>query len=152
MRNPPTMGPRLYFPIYRRGSNRDRPSQLIPGHCTSRHILRRSPLPLCSLHRSCICNCRRLRTLIPLILGLHPPQYLNKNSLRGYIHWCELNLFPSTFPWTSRYAPSILRLPRRLYPLKHNLFYRIHSIPSSSNYIPVHYLRSFRRKTRSLIR
>ena len=145
MRNPSAMSPWLYFPFHSRRPNRNCSSQLLTRHCPTRHVLCSSPLPLCPVNRSSICDCRRFRALIPPILRLHPPQHLNKNPLRSNVRRGQLNLLPPTLPRTSRNASTILRLPRRLYPLKYSFLYRLTNLPSSCNYVLVHYLRSIRR-------
>lgn len=149
MRNPPTVGPWLYFPIYCWRTDRHRPSQLVPRHRTTRHILRSSPLPLCPLnggrvrHRSC------LRPLIPPIFRIHSPLHMNKNPLWSHVCRSKSNLLPPTLLRSRRNASTILRLPRRLHPLKHSLIHRLHDLPRGSNYVPLHHLRSLRRQTRS---
>ena len=144
MRNPTSLSPGVYFPIHSRWSNRYRPSQFFSRHCSSRYILCSSPLPLRPVHGSRIRHRRCLCTLIPSILRLHPPQHLNKNPLRYYVRWCKPNLFPTTFPWPSRNATPIFRLPRRLHPVKHSLLYRLTNFTRSCNYVPLYYLRSIR--------
>lgn len=62
-----TLSLRIYFPFYNRRSYRNRISQLIPRHRSSRYLLCSSPLPLCTIYRSRICYHRRLCPLIPTI-------------------------------------------------------------------------------------
>lgn len=145
MGNSTLMSTRLHFPLYCRGTNRNCPGQLFSRYYASRHILRRCPLPLCSLDRGRICHRCRLRPLIPLILRIHAPQHLNQNPLRGNVCWCKYNFLPTTFPGAGRNTSPILRLPRRLHPLKHSFFHWLNSLPNRSNYIFIYYLRSIRR-------
>lgn len=149
MRNPHTMSPRLYFSIHSRGPNRGRTSQLLNRHRTSRHLLRSSPLSLRLINRGCLCYPGRLRSLIPFILRIHPPQHLNKNPLRSYICRRQPYILSTTLPRACGHATSILRLPRRLHPLKHCLLYRIPNLPSRSNHVSLYPLRSICRQTRS---
>ena len=121
MRNTPFMGSWLYFPIHSRGTHRHCSGQFIPRYCPPRHLLCSSSLPLCFVHRSRIRYCRRLCSLIPTILRIHPSQHLNKNPLRYYVLRSKSNLLPPTLLRTSRDAPTILRLPWRLYPMKYSL-------------------------------
>lgn len=147
MGDPDTLGPRLHFPFHRRRTNRDRPSQLFPRHCSTRHLLCSCPLPLCPLNRSCLCYHGSLCTLIPPILRIHPPQHLNKNPLWSNVRGCQPNLFPPALPWTRRNASSILRLPRCLRTMKHSLIYRLPNLACRSHYVPIHPLRSIRCQT-----
>lgn len=145
MRDPIIMGLGLYFLIHSRWPNRNCPCQLLFRHRPTRHVLCSSPLPLCSVYRSCICYRCCLRPLIPSILRLHPAQYLNKNSLWNHVRWCKLNLLPATFPWFSRNTSTILRLPRRLHPMKYYFLYWLSNLPRSRNHVLIYYLRSIRR-------
>lgn len=151
MRDPASLSPRLYLSLHRGGPNRDCPIQLIPRHCTSRHLLRSSPLPLCPLHRSRICNHGWVCTLIPPLFRVHPPQHLVQNPFWGYIPRGQPHILPPTLPRPSRNTTTILRLPRRLRSLKHCLLYRFYNFHGSSYHIPIHSLRSICRQTRSTI-
>lgn len=151
MRNPSPVGIRLHLLIYSRRSNWHCFSQLIPRHYTPRYILCSSPLPLCSLNRRCICNCRRLCPLIPPIFRLHTPQHVNKNPLRSHVCRSKPHFLPTAFPWARRNTSSILRLPGRLHPLKHNFLHWLNNFSCSSNYILIYYLRSFCCQTRGLV-
>ncbi len=144
MRNSPTMSPWRYLPLYSWRPNRNRPGQLLPRHRPSRHVLCSSPLPLRPVNRSRICHCCRLCALIPPILRLYPSQHLNKNPLWSNVRRSQPNILPPTLPRLSRNASTVLRLPRRLYPLKHNLFNRLPNLACSRNYVPIHHLRSVR--------
>lgn len=147
MRNSTAMSHRLHFPLHSGGPNRNCPSQFISRYCTSRHLLRRSPLPLRPVYGCCICHRCCFRTLIPVIYRIHPTQHMNQNPLWGNVRRCQFNILPPTLPRTSRNASAVLRLPRRLHPLKHNLLYWIPNLPCSSNHVPVHHLRSIRCQT-----
>lgn len=144
MRHPPTVSSRVHLPVYSGWLNRYCPCQFLSRHRPSRHLLRRSPLPLRSFDRSSICNCCCLRTLIPIIYRVHPAQYMNQSPLWCHVRRGKPHLFPTTLPWPSWHASSILRLPRRLHPMKHSVLNRISCIPCSSHYVPVYYLRSLR--------
>lgn len=151
MRNPPAVGSWLYLPIHRGRPHRNCASQLFPRHCAARHLLRCRPLPLCPLNGGSIRYYCCIRSLIPPVLRIHPPQHLNKNSLWHYIRGCQPNIFPTTLPRSCWYASSILRLPRRLYSMKYCLFFWLSYLTSRCNYVPFYYLRSFLRKTRNSI-
>lgn len=149
MRNTNIMGPRLHFPIYSRWSNRHRPSKFIPRHCSSRHILCRSPFPLCPINRSSIRHYSRICSLIPTTYRIYTTFRLNKSPIPSYIHRSKHNLFPPTFPRACRYTTTLLRLPRRIHFMKRSLLYWILNLPSSRHHIPIYYLRSICLKTRN---
>lgn len=142
MRNPAPLSSRFYFPFHSRGPNRNCPSQLLLRYRSPRYILRSCPLPLRIVYRSRIRHCSCLCSLIPTVHRLHTAQHLNKNPLWGYVCWCKLNILPSTLPRPSRNAPPILRLPRRIHPLKHCLLYRLVNLTHRSHHVPLYYLRS----------
>lgn len=147
MRNPNVMGTWLHLLIYSRRTYGNRPSKLLPRHCPTRHILCRSPLPLRSLYGGCICDRCGLCSLIPTFYRLHSTRHMNQNPF-----WCNIcrgqfNLLPSTFPRTCRNASTILRLPRRIHPVKYSFLNRIPGLFSRSNHVPLHYLRSICCKT-----
>ena len=151
MGNTHAMGPGLYFPIHSRRPNWNCTCQLLPRHCTARHLLRSSPLPLCSVYGGSLRHRSRLYSLIPTILRLHTSRHMNKNSLRSYVRWSQPNFLPSTFPRACRYASPILRLPRRLHPMKLCLICRITDLPSRCNHVPIYSLRSIRSQARSTL-
>lgn len=145
-----TMGSWLYFPIHCRRPDRNCTSQLITGYRAPRHILCRSPFPLCPIYRSRICHYRRLRPLIPTIHWLYARLNLSKNPLPHHVRRGKYDLLPSTFPRTIWNAPTILRLPRRLYDMKHSILYRVIHLTHSSNPNSVYSMRGLRIKTRSI--
>lgn len=147
MRPTNTMSPRIYLPIHHRRTDWNRSSKLLTRHCTTRYLLRSSPLPLRPINRSSICNPSWFHTLIPPIHRIHSPLNMSQSPLRCNVRRSQLNLLPSTFPRPSRYATSILRLPRRLHPMKHYLLSRIAHLPNSRNHTSLHHLRSLRIKT-----
>lgn len=147
-----TLSPRFYFPLYRWRLNRHRTSQLLTRHCITRHVLRSSPLPLCSLHRGCIRYYGRIRTLIPTIHGLHPQFYLSKNPFSYYICRRKHNILPPTLPRSIRNTATLLRLPRRLHNMKYCIINRLIYFPNGSHPNSVYNLRGFRLKTGSLNR
>lgn len=149
MRRCYTMSPRFYFPIYNWRLNRYRFSQLIIRHCITRHILRRSPFPLCTINRSCICYYSRFYPLIPTFLWLFTTPNLNQSTFWGNICRCKYNIFPTTLPRASGYTTTLFWLPRCLYPMKHHLIYRIINLPNCSNHNNIYYLRSILIKTKS---
>lgn len=142
MRSPASMGPRLYFPIHSGGINWHRTSQFFPRHRPSRYILCSRPLPLRTLDRGSICHHGGLCTLIPPIYRIHPPWHLSKNPVRNYVYRSKPHLLPSALPRTRRNASPILRLPRRIHPVKYYLLPGFYNLPRSSNYSSVYYLRS----------
>jgi len=147
MRNSASLSSGLHLPIHSWRPNRNCSSQLITRYCPSRHVLRSRPLPLRPVYGSCLCHCRSLRALVPPLYRLHPSSDLNKNPLWGNVCRCKLNLLPSTLPRTSRHASTILRLSRRLYPVKYHLLNWLPNLTSCSNHVFIHYLRSIHRKT-----
>lgn len=149
MRNTYAMSHRLYFPVHCRRANWYRSVQFLPRHCPSRHVLRCSTLPLCTVNGCSLCHPRRFYPLIPAVLRLYSPQHMNQNPLRSNVRGCQPDLLPSTLPRPRRYASSILRLPRRIHPLKYCLINRITNLPSCCNYVPIHSLRSLRSQTSS---
>ena len=151
MRNPTSLSPRLHFPIYSWRPNRNCSGQFITGHCSSRHILRSSPLPLRPVYGSCLCHRCSLRSLIPPIYRLYPAPNLNKNPLRSNVRGRKPNLLPPTLPRISRHAATVLRLPRRLYPMKYYLLNRLSNLVSCGHHVLIHHLRSIYCKTRSPI-
>jgi hypothetical protein len=97
------------------------PDRLGPG------ILRSSTLPLCTVNRSSICNHRRIRPMIPTIHWAYYKPKVTKGSIRCYICRGKFEILPSTLPRTIWYTPTILRLPKCLYHMKHYLINRINS-------------------------
>merc|ERR1712071_453230 len=145
MRNPPSMSPRVHFPIHSWGTNRHCSSQFLTRYCSTRHVLCCSTLPLRSFHGGCI------RTLIPPVHRIHSSRNLNKDSLWNYVHRCKSNFLPTTLPRASRNATTVLRLPRRLYSLKYSILNRIPYFTSSGYYVLIHSLRSICCQTRGII-
>lgn len=147
MRNPPSVGPRLYFPIHSRRPYWNCTSQLLLRHRPPRHLLCSSPFPLRLINGSRICHCCSFCPLVSSILRVYPPQYLNKNSLWYYVRRRKSYLLPPALLRPGRHAPTILRLPRRLYTMKHSLLCRILNFTNRRNYVFIHYLRSICCKT-----
>lgn len=144
MRYPPTLSPRLYFPIHSGRLNGNCLSQLVPRYCTSRHLLRCSTFSLCVINGSCVRHYRGLRTLIPAFYRLYTTQHLIQNPLCRNIRRRQLNILPPTLPRPRRNAPPILRLPGRIRPVKYRLLNRLTNLISCCNYIPIHFMRSIR--------
>lgn len=142
MRNPNALSPWVYFPLHRRRTDRNCPSQLLLRHRPARHLLCSCSLPLCPLNRSCIRHYRSFRTLIPTFLRIHPSQHMNKNPLWGHVRRCQPYFLPPTFPWACWNASPILRLPRRLRTMKHSLIYWFTNLTCCCHYIPIYSLRS----------
>lgn len=151
MRNPTIMSPWLHFLIHGGGFNRNRTSKLITRHRPSRHLLRGCSLPLCLVYGGCFRHHSRLCTLIPPIYRLHTSRYMDKNPLWCNICRCKPYILPSALPRPSWNASTILRLPRRLHIMKHNLFYWITYLFNCCYHIPLHYLRSLCCQTRGYI-
>jgi len=141
MRDAPSVGPRLYFPLHSRGLNRNCPSQLLPRYRPARHLLRSSPFPLCPIYGCRLCYHGRLCSLIPPVLWVHPSQHMNQDSLRNYVCWSKPDLLPPTLPGSCRHATTLLRLPGCLHPLKHCLLSRIANLPYCRGLVPLHPLR-----------
>lgn len=144
MRYPPALSPRLYLPIYSGRLNRNCLSQLIPRYRTSRHLLRRSTLPLCTINGSRVRYYRGLRTLIPAFYGLYATRHLIQNPLCRDICRRKLDILPPTLPRSRRYTPPILRLPRRIRPMKHRFLNRLTNFINRRNYVPIYFMRSIR--------
>lgn len=142
-----TLSPGLYLSIHRRRPDRHYLSKLIPRHCTTRHILRRCPLPLCFINRSRLCHHRRLHPLIPFIFRLYIKPNLRQSPLHRYIRRCKPNLFSTTLPRLIWNTPTLLRLPRCLYHMKHPVICGLLYFTNSNNSNNLYNLRSFRLKT-----
>lgn len=142
MRNTSSMSPRIYLPLYCRWINRNCSSQLIIRYCSSRYLLRSSPLPLRPFNRSRICHRSCFRTLIPPLHRIYTSQHMNQNPLRSNVLRCKPHILPTTLPWVSWNASAVLRLSRRLHTMKYHFFHRLSNFPSCSNYVPLYYLRS----------
>lgn len=136
------LSPRVYFPIHCRRHNRHHPSELIPRHRPTRHILCGSTLPLRPINRSSICYHGGRNTLIPTIHRIlaQPDPY--KNSILSNIRRSKHNILPTTLPGTFGNTTSILGFPRCLHPVKHHFINRLNHFTGRSAYIPVHCLRS----------
>lgn len=149
MRPPNTLSPRVYLPIYHRGANRDCSCELLPRHRPTRHILRSCPLPLCPIHRRCLRHSGRIYPLIPPSHRIHLTPNMSKSPLRGNIYRSEPDILPTALPRSSRNAPTILRLPRRLHTMKHYLFYRLPNFNGSRNHANIYHLRGPLSQTKS---
>merc|ERR1712114_136606 len=99
-------------------------------------------LPLRSIHGGSLCHSSRLCSLIPSFLRIYASQHMNQNPLRSNVRRSKPDILPTTLPWPRRHASSILRLPRRLHPVKYSILNRV-------SYLPIHYLRSICCQTRS---
>lgn len=144
MRYPSTLSLRLYLPIHSGRLNGNCLSQLVSRYCTSRHLLRCSTFPLCIINGSCVRHYRGLRTLIPAFHGLYTTRHLVQNPLCCNICRCQFNILPPTLPRPRRNASPILRLPRRIRPMKHRLLNRLTNLISCCDYIPIYSVRSIR--------
>lgn len=144
MRNPPTVGTRLYLPLHCWRTNRHCLSKLFLRHRLARHLLCGSTLPLRPFHGGRLCYYSRLRALIPLIHRLHPPRHLDQGPFWGYVRRSKPNILPPTLSRPSRHASSILRLPGRLHTLKHCLLIRLARIAYSGYHVLIHCLRGLR--------
>jgi hypothetical protein len=142
MGRPILMSLRLYFPLHSGRPYWDCPSQLLSRYCPSRHILRCSPLPLRTFYGRCLRHSWRVRALIPPIYRLYPTRDVNKNPLLSDVRRRKRHILPPTLPWTSRNATTVLRLPRRLYPLKHSLLYWVPNLAGGGSRVPIYPLRS----------
>lgn len=149
MRPPNTMSPRIYFPIYHRRTNRNRPCKLLPRHRPTRHILRSCPLPLRPFHGRRICHSSGIHSLIPTPHRIYPAPDMSKSPLRSNIHRSKSNILPSALPRPSRNAPTILGLPRCLHTMKHRFLHRLPNLNSSRNYTDIHHLRSLLSQAKS---
>jgi len=144
-----TLSPRVHLSLYRRWPNRHCTSKLIIRHRATRHILRRSPLPLRPINRSCIRHHRRLHPLISPILRLYPRPNLCQNPICHHVHRRKPNLLPTTLPWPIWNAPTLLGLPRCIHHMKCPIIRRLIHLPDSSNINNFHDLRSLCFKTKS---
>lgn len=146
MRHPPPVSTWFHLPVHSGWSNRYRFSQFISGRRTTRHLLRSCPLPLRTFNGGRIRYYGCFRTLIPTVHRVLHARHMNQNSLRGNVCGCQPNLLPTTLPGPCGNASTLLRLPRRLHPLKHCLFDWVANLTSSRNYVPVYYLGSICRQ------
>lgn len=140
------MSPRICIPIHNRRSHRGSPSKLINRYCITRHLLRSSTFPLRTINRSSICNHRRIRSMVPTIHRTNYKPQMTKSPIRCNIFRSKHNILPTTLPRTSWNTTTILRLPRRIYHMKHHLINRINNLIRKSNNIPIHYMRKNRIK------
>jgi len=113
------MSSRIYFPLHRRGNHRHYSSQRFPRHCTPRHILRSSTLPLRPIHRSNFRPILSIPSLIPILHRNYLPRPMNKRTFPNNVNWSKPNFLPPTLPRPSRNTTSNSRLPRRIRILKH---------------------------------
>lgn len=146
---PNTMSPRIYFPIYHRRTNRNRPCKLLPRHRPTRHVLRSCPFPLRPIYGRRIRHSSRIHPLIPTSHRIYLTPNMSKSPLRGNIHRSKPNVLSSTLPGPSRNTPTILGLPRRLHTMKHRVLHRLLNLNSSRNYTNIHHLRSLLSQTKS---
>lgn len=126
MRNSSSMGTRIRLSIYTRGTNWDCLSKLFDRRSPSRYILRSSPLPLCVINGGRICHFCWFLPLIPTIYRIQPPPSLREGSFLHNVRRGQSNILSPTLPRVSRNATTVLRLPGRLYTLKHSFFHRLH--------------------------
>lgn len=125
IRYPDAMITGIRISIHSRGTDRGSSLKLINRHRPTRHLLRSRSLPLCPLHRSCLCRNSGMHPLIPPdVQHKHKPKNL-KSTIYNNIPRGKYNLLPTTLPGTKRHAPSILRLPRCIYHVKYRFFPRI---------------------------
>lgn len=138
---------RIYLSVHCGRNNRHYSSKLIPRYCSTRHILRSGTLSLCPINGGSIRHHRRRNTLISTIHRILPKPNSNKNSILSNIPRRQHNILPTTLFRTLRNTSSILGLPRRLHPMKHNLINRFNHLTSSSSHITIHCLRSHNTQT-----
>lgn len=144
MRNSITLSTRFRIFIHNRRSNWDRPSKLLHRRYPARHILRSSPLPLCSIHGCCLRHICRIHSLISALFRHRITPTLIKGTIFYHVYRSKLNLLPSTFPRPSGDAATVFRLPRRLHNVKHNLINRLFNFLSRSYLISFFDMRSLR--------
>jgi hypothetical protein len=132
---------RICVSIQYRRPHRSSVSKLINWLCTTRYILRSSPLSLRLIDRSRICNHSRVHPMIPIIHTINPKSQMIKSTIRSNIRWSKYNLLPPTLLRISRNAPTILRLPGCLHNMKYCIINRVHHFIHKSTNIYFHYLR-----------
>lgn len=151
MRDPSPLSSWVHFLIHSRRADRNCIIKFFPRHCSPRHLLCSSTLPLCPVHGGRICYHGCICSLIPPILRVHPAQHLNKNPLWSDVRRGKSYFLPTALPRPGRNAPTVFRLPRRLHPLKYGILNRDPNLPRSRHYVLIYSLRSICRQTRSCI-
>jgi len=126
------MSTRICIPIHNRRFYRCSPSKFISWHCITWHLLFSSTLPLCSINRSSICNHGRICSVMLIIHWTYNKPKMTKGSIRCYICTSKFNIFPATFPRTSRNNTAIFRKSRR-----YTTWNIILSIRSTSSFVGV---------------
>ena len=143
------MSSRIYLPIYYRGTNRGMSIKLIPRHYASRHLLRSSPLPLCTKNGSSIWNLRRIYPLIPTTNRSNTSLTMVRRSILRNVCGSKPNILPSTLPRTKGHTTTILRLPGCYNNLKRPILSRGHRLIRIITNIHCYHLRSIRSSTKS---
>ena len=112
---------RIYLSIHYRRFNWHLLIQFINRYCSPRYILRSGSLPLRSQYRSSIRNfCSNIPLISPIYRRYTTPT-MKKSSIYSYIYRSKSNIFPSTLPRIERNTPTICRLPRHIYYMKHSI-------------------------------
>ena len=138
---------RVRIPLHNRGINRNHPFQFLPRHHLTRYLLRSRPLPLRSIHGSSIRYFRRIHLLIPPNNRTNQEPILTKIPLHHHIYRSQPHFLPSTFLRIIGYAPSVLRLPRRILYMKYSIIIWVHNLICRVTILHFHLMRSICRST-----
>jgi heme/copper-type cytochrome/quinol oxidase subunit 1 len=103
---------RIDILTYNRIINRGSICKLIYRYHLTWYLLRSSSLSLCIINGGSICNHSRIYSLIPFIYRTKNKSKMIKNSIYCNILSGKFNMFPTTFPRTSRNTTTIFRLSR----------------------------------------
>lgn len=136
------MSTRICIPIHMRRTYRNCSIKFFSRHCSPRHLLRSSPLPLCIKNRSCIRYFRRIQSLIPSLYWINDTTTMSKSPILNNVRRSKPNILPSTFLRISWIPSTIFRLPRHIYYMKRNLVNWIYDIFRRSTIFYFYSLRS----------
>ena len=141
LRNSNIMSIRLYFPIHARGPNRNCLIKLLSRYYITRHLLCNGTFSLRSKNGSYFRVVCRFQPLVSSDDRTSHSPSLISGPILYYVYWSKRYLFPPTLLGLSRHTTTVLRLPRRLHPMKCCIIRRIYDFRSSSSLLYFHRLR-----------